>query len=144
MSHDVLQDTYVGVWRGAKNWREEGEVAAWIWGIGLRRLISRLRGSAAATPTPAAEIDAASDHDVSAEDAVLLGVEHGDLATALNRLSPEPAPRRTGNLLDGLTTKEAAKLLSLPQGTVKSRIRKAKELLRTDLAAPILESGRPW
>jgi RNA polymerase sigma-70 factor (ECF subfamily) len=29
-----VQDTLLAVWRGGKNWRGEGEVAAWIWGIG--------------------------------------------------------------------------------------------------------------
>ena len=141
---DVLQDTFVGVWNGARKWRGDGEVAAWIWGIGLRRLISRLRGSKAPTPVPAEQIDAEQEHVASAEDAVLLGVEHGDLAGALNRLSPELRLVVQATLLDGLTTREAAKLLGLPQGTVKGRIRKAKELLRIDLAAPIQQSGRLW
>lgn len=141
---DVLQDTFVGVWRGAKNWRGDGEVAAWIWGIGLRRLISRLRGSKAPVPVPEEEIDASSEHVVSAEDSVLLGVEHGDLAGALNRLSPELRLVVQATLLDGLTTREAATLLGLPQGTVKGRIRKAKALLRTEMAAPLHQSGSPW
>jgi len=141
---DVVQDTFVGVWRGAKNWRGDGEVAAWIWGIGLRRLISHLRGREAPTPAPAAEIEAATDQVVSAEDAVLRGVEHGDLATALNRLSPELRLVVQATVLDGLTTREAATLLRLPHGTVKRRIRRAKEMLRTELAAPIQQSGRVW
>ena len=139
---DVVQDTFVGVWRGAGHWRGDGDVAAWIWGIGLRRLISRLRGHRAPTPTPADEIDAASDQVVSAEDAVLCGVEHGDLASALDRLSPELRLVVQATLLDGLTTREAATLLGLPQGTVKSRIRRAKSLLRIDLAAPVHSWGR--
>src|SRR6266545_6541723 len=40
---EVVQDTFVAVWRGAHRYRGQGEVAAWIWGIGIRRLIDRLR-----------------------------------------------------------------------------------------------------
>ena len=40
---DVLQDTFVAVWKGAERWRGDGEVAAWLWGIAARRLVSRLR-----------------------------------------------------------------------------------------------------
>ena len=40
---EVVQDTFVAVWRGAGRYRGSGEVPAWIWGIGIRRLIDRLR-----------------------------------------------------------------------------------------------------
>jgi RNA polymerase sigma-70 factor (ECF subfamily) len=138
---DVLQDTFVAVWRGGNNWRGDGEVAAWIWGIGLRRLISRLRHSKAPTPITADQLDASTNPVASAEDAVLLGVEHGDLAGALGRLSPELRAVVQATLLDGLTTREAATLLGLPQGTVKGRIRRAKQLLRTEMST-VQQSGR--
>lgn len=141
---DVLQDTFLGVWRGARSWRGDGEVGAWIWGIGLRRLISRVRGARVPTPVASEEIDAASSRVVSAEDTVLLGVEHGDLASALGGLSPELRAVVQATLLDGLTTREAARLLGLPQGTVKGRVRRAKELLRSEMAAPVDRLGRPW
>jgi RNA polymerase sigma-70 factor (ECF subfamily) len=132
---DVLQDTFLGVWRGAAAWRGDGDVAAWIWGIGLRRLVSRLRGGRAPTPVPAEQIDAAGGEAASAEEAVLLGVEHGDLGVALRRMSPELRAVVQATVLDGLSTREAARLLNIPQGTVKSRVRKAKELLRSEMAA---------
>ena len=40
---DALQDTFVAVWRSAGTFRGDGDVGAWIWGIAIRRLISRLR-----------------------------------------------------------------------------------------------------
>ena len=138
---DVLQDTFVAVWRGGKKWRGDGEVAAWIWGIGLRRLISRLRHSQVPMPITADQLDASTNPVASAEDAVLLGVEHGDLAGALSRLSPELRAVVQATLLDGLTTREAATLLGLPQGTVKGRIRRAKQLLRMEMST-VQQSGR--
>ena len=132
---DVLQDTFIAVWHGAARWRGDGDVAAWIWGIGLRRLISRLRSGRAPTPVTAEQIDAATPLAVSAEETVLLGVEHGDLGVALRRMSPELRAVIQATVLDGLTTRETARLLHLPQGTVKGRIRKAKELLRLEMTA---------
>jgi DNA-directed RNA polymerase specialized sigma24 family protein len=29
---DVLQDSFVAVWKGAEKFRGEGDVAAWLWG----------------------------------------------------------------------------------------------------------------
>src|SRR3954466_12043311 len=40
---DVLQDTFVTLWKDAAKFRGEGELAGWLWGIGFRRLVSRLR-----------------------------------------------------------------------------------------------------
>jgi RNA polymerase sigma-70 factor (ECF subfamily) len=65
---------------------------------------------------------------------VLLGVEHGDLAAAMDGLSPELRAVLRATVLDGLTTREAAVLLGIPQGTVKSRMRRARRELREALA----------
>jgi RNA polymerase sigma-70 factor (ECF subfamily) len=70
----------------------------------------------------------------SAEEQVLLGVEYGDLGAALNRLSPELRAVMQATVLDGLTTKEAARLLGIPQGTVKTRLMRARAQLREVLA----------
>jgi len=126
---EVVQDTFVAVWRGATRYRGAGEVPAWIWGIGIRRLISRLR------QRPAAAVGVRAEQTmVSAEDQVLVGVEHGELGAALGRLSPELRAVIQATALDGLTTKEAATLLGIPQGTVKTRAARARRELREALA----------
>lgn len=128
---DAVQDTFVSVWRSARTWDGRGEVAAWIWGIAIRRLIgvlrTRGRWAPVATPGPEASV-------VAAEEQVLLGVEHGDLAGALGRLSPELRAVIQATVLDGLTTREAAHLLGIPAGTVKTRAMRARIELRGALA----------
>jgi RNA polymerase sigma-70 factor (ECF subfamily) len=125
---EVVQDTFLAVWRGAHRFRGDGDVAAWIWGIGIRRLIDRLRRrrphSILSRPEP----------EPSAEELVLLGIEHGDLASAMNRLSPELRAVLQATALDGLTTGEAARLLGIPRGTVKTRLMRARRELREALA----------
>jgi len=69
----------------------------------------------------------------SAEDQVLLGVEHGHLAGALNRLSPELRAVVQATVLDGLTTRDAGRLLGIPAGTVKTRMMRARIQLREAL-----------
>lgn len=132
---EVVQDTFCAVWRGAHRWEGTGEVAAWIWGIGIRQLIGRLRKRAA--PIPLADHALAAlghqrrdDRLGSAEDAVLLGVEHGGLHHALTQLSPELRAVVQATVLDGLTTREASRLLGIPAGTVKTRMRRARIELR--------------
>ncbi|MDP9182063.1 MAG: RNA polymerase sigma factor [Actinomycetota bacterium] len=128
---EVVQDTFLAVWRSARRWNGSGEPAAWIWGIGVRRLVDALRRRPVAT---VAFRDAHDDVVVSAEDLVLLGVEHGDVGAAVARLSPELRAVLQATVLDGLTTKEAGHLLGIPAGTVKTRVMRAKAALREDLA----------
>ena len=39
----AVQDTFLAVWKQAAKYEPTGEVGAWIWTIGLRRLIDQMR-----------------------------------------------------------------------------------------------------
>ncbi len=129
---EVVQDTFLAVWRGAGRFTGHGPVAAWVWGIGIRRLIDHLRKR---RPTPVGSLSLDTQGETaSAEEQLLLGVEHGDLGGALTRLSPELRAVVQATVLDGLTTREAARLLGIPSGTVKTRMMRARAQLREELA----------
>ena len=128
---EVVQDTFVVVWRKPLGYKGTGELAAWIWGIGIRRLIDQLRRRPAAARRFSLPIRRA---EPSAEEQVLLAVEYGDLAGALNRLSPELRAVLQATALDGLTMREAGRLLGIPTGTVKTRLMRARAELREALA----------
>ena len=127
---DAVQDTFVVVWRSAARYQGDGAVGAWIWGIGIRRLIDALRRR----PRREFQSGERMELESSAEEQVLLGVEHGDLAGALDRLSPELRAVVQATILDGLTTREASRLLGIPAGTVKTRAMRARIQLREELA----------
>lgn len=129
---DAVQDTFVAIWRSAGTWDGRGEPAAWMWGIAIRRLIgvlrTRNRWAAVRESHGRGEVVAA------AEERVMEGVEHGDLAAAMAALSPELRAVLQATVLDGLTTREAARLLGIPAGTVKTRAMRARAQLRGALA----------
>ena len=138
--HDTVQDTFVAVWRGAAKYNATGTVPAWIWGIGVRRLVGQFRKHSTASTWPLFDGEPSGDRQrpadrtlVSAEELVLENVEHGDLAGAINQLSPELRVVLQATVLDGLTTKEAGRLLGIPTGTVKTRMMRAKRELREAL-----------
>ena len=133
---DVVQETFLAVWRGTARFesRETGDVAGWLWRIGSRRLIDALRRRGAAERLWQRLTRRRADHEPSAEELVLVGVEHGDLAGALARLSPDLRAVLRATVLDGLTSREAAVLLGIPVGTVKTRAMRARAQLRQELA----------
>lgn len=124
---EAVQDTFVAVWRKPEAFRGEGDVGAWLWGIAIRKLIDRLRSQR----LPRFERQSVVE---SAEEAVLAGIGYGDLGAALGGLSPELMAVVQARILDGLSTKEAARLLGIPTGTVKTRLRRAKQIMRAELA----------
>jgi RNA polymerase sigma factor (sigma-70 family) len=126
---DAIQDTFVAVWQKPRGWRGDGDIAAWLWGIAIRRLVSRLR-----TRGSAATIFENAGTAPAAEDQVLLSVEYGDLGQALARLSPEMRAVIQAVVLDGLSARETAQLLHVPVSTVKTRLHRAKGHLRSALA----------
>jgi RNA polymerase sigma-70 factor (ECF subfamily) len=64
---------------------------------------------------------------------VMLGVEHGDVGGAMERLSPELRAVVQATLIDGLTVREAGRMLGIPSGTVKTRMMRARRQLREAL-----------
>src|SRR3954466_9288552 len=79
---DAVQDTFVAVWQKPRGFRGDGSIAAWLWGIAIRRLVSRLR-----LRTDIAAVFDCAGVTPAAEDQVLLSVEYGDIGGALARLS---------------------------------------------------------
>lgn len=134
---EVLQDTFVTVWRSAGTYRG-GESGGWLWVIAGRRLVDAQRAQARAERVEYEPPTAAP----SAEDRVLAGLEYGDVGTALDQISPELREVLRATVVDGLTTREAAVLLGIPEGTVKTRAMRARRELRT-LLSQLSDSGMP-
>jgi RNA polymerase sigma-70 factor (ECF subfamily) len=128
---DVVDDTFLVVWEKPGKYAGQGEVAAWLWGIAIRTLLHRLRPRKSVVERLAS---LRQDHTPSAEEAVLLAVEHSDVGAALARLSPELVAVVQATVIDGLSTREAATLLGIPSGTVKSRMSRARSELREALS----------
>lgn len=132
----AVQDTFVALWRQARRYRGDGEIGAFVWGIGVRRLIDLVRREARRPAGRAWWVpswSAREDLIVSAEDEVLVGVEHGRLGVALDQLSPELREAMAATVIDGLSYAEAARLLGVPVGTIKSRCHRARVELREAL-----------
>lgn len=135
---EVLQDTFVTVWRSASGHRGE-EAGGWLWTIAARRLVDARRAQERAARVAGAPLDTADGAyeaaaAPSAEDRALAGLEYGDVGTALGRISPDLREVLRATVVDGLSTREAAGLLGIPEGTVKSRARRGRAELRTALA----------
>ena len=134
----AVQDTFLAVWRSPKSYRGEGDVGAWLWGIGIRRLIDQLRKHRAAPIDPALiGVDDPSVASADAADELFAGAGFGDysnLGPSLDALTPDLRAVLVATAIDGLSTKEAAQLLGVPQGTVKTRLMRARHAMQEALS----------
>ncbi|MEU9314395.1 RNA polymerase sigma factor [Streptomyces sp. NPDC048295] len=137
---EVLQDTFVTVWRSAGSHRG-ARVGGWLWVIASRRLVDAQRAHARTDLATRAESNGWAATVPSAEERVLAGLEYGDVGAALDRISPELREVLRATVIDGLTTRETARLLGIPEGTVKTRAMRARRELRAALERSAPEPG---
>lgn len=124
----ALQDTFLAVWKQADRYQPTGEVGAWLWTIAIRRLIDQLRKR----PPPSPVADVAPLAEVITHE-IPLALGHTELGEAFASLDPELQAVMAATALDGLTNSEAADLLGIPTGTVKSRLSRARQILQERL-----------
>lgn len=141
---EALQDIFVAVWRTAAGYRGEAKVTTWLFQIAhyvvLRTreaMARRGQGTMLTAPDPAQEADVALASSPEAE-----VLDRMALDGALDRLSPK---HRTVLLLvfqQGFTAEEAAQILNVPVGTIKSRVSYARRALQSALACLLAEDVR--
>jgi RNA polymerase sigma-70 factor (ECF subfamily) len=132
---EVMQETYLAVWRAAAAFAGAsvgGSAVGWLWTIAARRLVDAFRRRARDSQVPAAAV---AERTVPAAEELVLGAAVGDeLGEALRRLAPELRQVLQAMVLDGLTVRETSVLLGVPEGTVKTRARRARIALREALS----------
>jgi RNA polymerase sigma-70 factor, ECF subfamily len=142
---DVLQETFIGAWRGAGGYRAEG-AGAWLWGIARRQAALWLRRRGRAESVLAALVALVGDAEPAAPDPADAALARTELAEAIRALGSEGSPHReTWRLMyvEGRTVAEVAELMDVPAGTVKSRAHQARALMRAVLRrGPASDGGK--
>jgi RNA polymerase sigma factor (sigma-70 family) len=123
---DLSQDTWVRVLRGVASLRDPVSLRPWLFGIARRVAMDRFRREyrQAVDADAALEDLAATDDDADLE---------ADLAALESKLQCLPLRERETLALfylRELSIEQIAALLAVPAGTVKSRLFRARQLLR--------------
>jgi RNA polymerase sigma-70 factor, ECF subfamily len=132
-AEDLVQETFLLAYRGLDGFKGRSSVVTWLYRIALHEWLRR-RGPALETVPGDEALDAtAGERDPVAEQINRLWLE-----SALARL---PEVQRQAVILvkaEGLTHREAAVVLGVPQGTVQFRVHEALKRLREIMS----EDGR--
>ncbi len=138
---DVLQETFLAVWRGAGSYRPEGGAGGWLWGVARRQAALFLRRRGPAELTLPAVIEADGGPAVDPAETALARVAIDD---AVGVLGPVGSPdREVWRLMyeEDRPVAEVAELLDVPEGTVKSRAHRARRRLRAALRSNPMAGG---
>ncbi|WP_329131183.1 sigma-70 family RNA polymerase sigma factor [Streptomyces sp. NBC_00670] len=124
-SEEVAQEVLVEVWRTAANYRpERGSVRNWILTLAHRRAVDRVRSvdASAAREHRAALLERTPEYDEVTEE-VEASLEREQVRRCVRTLTEVQRQAVDLAYYRGLTYREVAELLTLPLGTVKTRLR---------------------
>lgn len=141
-AEDLVQETLVHAFQGFSRFKRGTNLKAWLMRIMLNLFISQYRHQQRTVSTVSLEglleeLELAEEHAellldeaVSPEEIVMSRVMDEEVVKALQKL-PEPF-REVVILcdLEGLSYAETAQALGIPIGTVRSRLSRAREMLR--------------
>ena len=125
-AEDLSQEVFLRIHRGLPYFRGEARLSTWIY-----RIVANVCAQ------PAAAVAVSLDHDGSAERVTAtLDRRFGDLELrdrlekAIARLAPHYRLLIAAHYLDGVQYEDLAEALTLPLGTVKTHLFRAKQQLR--------------
>jgi RNA polymerase sigma-70 factor, ECF subfamily len=132
LAEEALQDTFLAAWRGARAYHGSGEVPAWLWGIARRRLASLARRQ----PRGNLSLEVADervDPAAGPEEAVLGRDALARIRLAVAHLPGEQRAAITAVVYQGQSIEQAALAAKVAEGTIKSRLHRARLHIRKEL-----------
>jgi RNA polymerase sigma-70 factor (ECF subfamily) len=124
---DILHDVFIDVWRSAGRFEGRSKVQTWIFGIAYRKVIDiyRKRGKQELR----AEFPEQEDETIDTEMCVAASQEAEHVRICLDTLKPEHRDSINLAFYQDMTYREIAEVVGSPEGTIKTRVFHAKNLL---------------
>lgn len=133
VAEDVTQETFVYLWQRPEAFNAGlGSLKTFLCMIAHRRAVDAVRKSETFRKRQAVIDLVAEDHSL---DRIARLEELGEIKAAIRGLPPGHAEAIQLAYFDGLTYRQVAQILDIPEGTAKSRIRRALEQLNRSLTA---------
>ena len=132
-SADIIHDVFLEIWRNAAAFRGQSSARTWIFAIAWRKVMDVFRQGDKVTfqETLPEQID----DTIDAEQAISAAEDSRALRECLKGLSAEHRIAVELTFFEELSYSEISEVLKVPEGTVKSRVFHAKQLLLRCLTA---------
>jgi RNA polymerase sigma-70 factor (ECF subfamily) len=124
---EIRDDVFVDVWRSAANYRAQGSLKSWIFGIARHRALDALAGGGKSVPL---KDELLIPHGSDPEQDALRLESMERLERALQALDEEHRAVLLMAFVGDLSYADIGQALSCPEGTVKTRVHYARKKLR--------------
>lgn len=136
LAEEVLQDVMLAAWRSAPTFRGESKVLTWLLTIARNRAINAVRRRSVPQVALSDEIELASS-DTGPLEHLLRQSEYQHVRETLDRLPVHLREVLVLVFYHQLSETEIASVLQIPVGTVKSRLHRAKDKMRSALLSEV-------
>nr|MCH9683973.1 sigma-70 family RNA polymerase sigma factor [Deltaproteobacteria bacterium] len=131
---DLIQTTMLEMVRSHERYRGDAPFRGFLFGVARNTLLHHFRSRFRDRLDFDAARSSVADLDPRPSTIVARNAEHQRLLEAMRHIALELQTVLELHYWEGLGTRELATVLDVPQGTVKSRLRRAREALREVLA----------
>lgn len=134
MAEDLVQETLLRAWRSFDQFQAGTNVRAWLFRILFNSFYAHGRQTRSAPVL--VSLEARGKLGEPASVASFSALDTASITRALDSLSAEHRAVLLLSVVEGFTCREIAEILSLPIGTVMSRLSRGRVALRALLAPP--------
>jgi RNA polymerase sigma factor (sigma-70 family) len=133
-AEEILQDTMLAVWRSAAAFEGRSKVSTWLFGVARRQAHNRLRRRSSPEAV-AGGLPDRPDHGAGPDELAIAAAGGTPVAAAIDRLPEHHRDVIALVFVAGLPLADVAAVLSIPVGTVKSRLHHARAAVAEALTA---------
>jgi len=130
LAEEVLQDTLVAAWRGTDSFAGRSSVKTWLFGIARRRARDARRRRRLPLVGDEILLESLAVGEPGPEETLIAAADGAELRACISRLGDAHQETVAVMVCHGLSYAEAAEVLAVPVGTVKSRLSNARKVLR--------------
>jgi RNA polymerase sigma factor (sigma-70 family) len=130
LAEEILQDTFLAVWKNARSYQGTARGQVWLWGIARRQAWKTLRRHTALAAVDSDELETLPAQDPEPEAALLAQADREEVIAALERVTPMYREVLLLRYSYDFSYQDIASVQQIPLGTVRSRLSAAKRAVR--------------
>ena len=136
---DILHDVFMEIWKKADRFEGRSTVKSWVFGIAYNKCMDAFRRAGRVVVTD--EVPEMVDDSPDGEACVLAAQEGAHVHACLEELKPQHREAVELAFFEDMSYRDIGAVLDTPEGTIKTRVFHAKQLLLRCLADRLQVKG---